>query len=279
MIRKPAVAGLFYESDPTSLKERIEWCFKHSLGPGDLPELGDQNLLKGVVAPHAGYIYSGPVAAHSYYKIVEDGFPETFIILCPNHTGMGSGVSIMAEGEWITPLGSVEIDAEFSKELVLNSGIIDSDNVAHSQEHSCEVHIPFLQYFKKDFKIVPISMWMQDLETAQEIANSITEIISELGRKVVIIASSDFTHYQPQELASRNDHQVLESIVNMDEKQMYNRVNSLNVSMCGYGPVATTMIASKEMGALKGEILKYATSGDLTGDYSSVVGYGSAVFR
>ncbi len=279
MIRKPAVAGLFYESDPNSLRERIEWCFKHKLGPGSLPELGDQHQIKGVVAPHAGYVYSGPVAAHSYYKIVENGFPETFIILCPNHTGMGSGVSIMAEGEWITPLGSVKIDNEFSRGLVLNSGIIDSDNVAHSQEHSCEVHIPFLQYFKKDFEIVPISMWMQDLETAQEIANSIAEISKELEKDVVIIASSDFTHYQPQEFASANDHQVLESISHMDEKQMYARINNLNVSMCGYGPVATAIIASKLMGAVKGEILKYATSGDLTGDYSSVVGYGSAFFR
>lgn len=279
MIRKPAVAGLFYESDPNSLRERIEWCFKHDLGPGSLPELGDRHQIKGVVAPHAGYVYSGPVAAHSYYKIVENGFPETFIILCPNHTGMGSGVSIMAEGEWITPLGSVEIDNEFSRRLVLNSGIIDSDNVAHSQEHSCEVHIPFLQYFKKDFKIVPISMWMQDMETAHEIANSIAEISNELERDVVIIASSDFTHYQPQEVASANDHQVLESISQMDEEQMYARINNLNVSMCGYGPVATAITASKIMGAVKGEILKYATSGDLTGDYSSVVGYGSAVFR
>jgi AmmeMemoRadiSam system protein B len=279
MIRKPAVAGIFYESDPISLKERIEWCFKHTLGPGGLPELGDRHKIKGIVAPHAGYIYSGPVAAHSYYKLVEDGFPETFVILCPNHTGIGSGVSIMAEGEWITPLGSVEIDNEFSQELVLKSGIIDPDPMAHSQEHSCEVHIPFLQYFKKDFKIVPISMWMQDLETSQEIAQSISETTQELGRNIVLIASSDFTHYQPQEIASRNDYQVLESIEKMDEKLMYNRVNALNVSMCGYGPVATTIMASKDMGAEKGELLKYATSGDITGDYSSVVGYGALVFK
>lgn len=279
MIRKPAVAGLFYESDPASLKERIEWCFQHSLGPGKLPKIGSQRIIKGAVAPHAGYVYSGPVAAHSYYKIIEDGFPETFIILCPNHTGMGSGVSISPEGEWITPLGTVQIDEEFAEELVINSGIIDADFTAHSQEHSCEVHIPFLQYFKQDFKIIPISMWMQDLETAQEIANSIIETTNALKRDVVIIASTDFTHYQPASIASTNDSQVLDAISKMDETLMYQRVADLGVTMCGYGPVAVAMMASKAMGADKGELLRYATSGDITGDNSSVVGYGSVIFE
>lgn len=279
MIRKPAVAGLFYESNPASLEKQIEWCFQHSLGPGKLPKLGNQRRIKGAVAPHAGYVYSGPVAAHSYYKIIEDGFPETFIILCPNHTGMGSGVSISHQGEWITPLGNVQIDEEFARELIVNSSIIDTDSTAHSQEHSCEVHIPFLQYFKQDFKIIPISMWMQDLETAQEIANSIIKTINALKRDVVVIASTDFTHYQPGPIASANDSQVLDAISKMDEKLMYERVSDLGVTMCGYGPVATTMMVSKAMGVKKGEILKYATSGDITGDNSSVVGYGSVIFE
>ncbi|MCK9151353.1 MEMO1 family protein [Methanobacterium alcaliphilum] len=278
MIRKPAVAGIFYEGDSALLEKRIEWCFQHSLGPGKLPKIGKSRSIKGAVAPHAGYVYSGPVAAHSYYKIIEDGFPETFIILCPNHTGMGSGVSLFPEGEWITPLGTVQIDEELAGDLI-NSGIIDADSTAHSQEHSCEVHIPFLQYFKQDFKIIPISMWMQDLETAQEIANSIIKTTNALKRDVVVIASTDFTHYQPASIALSNDSQVMDAISKMDEKLMYERVANLDVSMCGYGPVATTIITSKLMGATKGEILKYATSGDITEDNSSVVGYGSIVFE
>lgn len=279
MIRKPAVAGIFYESDPESLKKRIEWCFKHSLGPGKIPEEGNKREIKGVIAPHAGFIYSGPIAAHSYSEIVEDGFPQTFIILCPNHTGIGSGVSVAKEGSWNTPLGDVEIDEEFASELLGESSIIDSDYTAHSQEHSCEVHIPFLQYFKKEFKIVPISMWMQDIETSQEIAIAIKKAALKLKRDIVVIASTDFTHYQAQEVAFRNDHIVLQSIEEMNEMQMLETVSKLNVTMCGYGPVATTILVSKMLNASEGKILKYATSGDITGDYSSVVGYASAVFK
>jgi len=279
MIRKPAVAGVFYESNPDSLKKQIEWCFKHELGPGKIPSMGNKREIKGVMAPHAGYQYSGPVAAHSYYKIVEDGFPETFIILCPNHTGLGSGISTMLEGEWETPLGNVEIDTEFTKELIKDAGIIDSDPVSHIQEHSCEVHIPFLQYFsEQDFKIVPVTMWIQDLETSYDIGNSIKKVAEVLGKDVVIIASSDMTHYKPQNIANKNDMQVLEEIEAMDEKLMMKRVLDLNVTMCGYGPVASTIIASKGLGARNAKVLKYATSGDLTGDYSAVVGYASAVF-
>ena len=279
MIRKPAVAGLFYELDPDSLRKQIEWCFKHSLGPGSIPVMGNKRDIKGVIAPHAGYIYSGPVAAHTYHEIAEDGFPETFIILCPNHTGMGSGVSTMNEGSWETPLGLVNIDSEFADLMIKNARIIDSNPDAHIKEHSAEVQLPFLQYFQTDFQFVPVTMWMQDIETSTEIGNSIQKTASELGRDVVVIASTDFTHYQPQNIARTQDMQVIDAIKAMDEKLMINRVAQLNVSMCGYGPVAATMVATKNMGAKKCEILKYATSGDTTGDKSSVVAYASAVFR
>lgn len=278
MIRKPAVAGIFYELNPDSLKKQIEWCFKHELGPGKIPERGDKRNIKGVMAPHAGYPYSGPVAAHSYNKIVEDGFPDTFVILCPNHTGLGSPISTMLEGEWETPLGNVGIDTQFARKLVEDALIIDSDASSHVQEHSCEVHLPFLQYFSEDFKIVPISMWMQDLETSREIGKSIKDTAEALEKDIVVIASSDMTHYKPQKVASQNDQQVLEAISHMDEKSMIRRVMDLNVTMCGYGPVAATLVASKELGARNAEILKYATSGDFTGDLSAVVGYASAVF-
>jgi MEMO1 family protein len=279
MIRKPAVAGIFYEQDPDSLRKQIEWCFKHQLGPGSIPEIGNQRNIKGVITPHAGYIYSGPVAAHAYHDIAEDGFPETFIILCPNHTGMGSGVSTMNSGSWETPLGLADIDSEFADLMMENSGIIDSNPDAHIREHSAEVQLPFLQYINPDFQFVPVTMWMQDMQTAQEIAVSIYKTAEELDRDIVVIASTDFTHYQPKKQAYIQDMQVIDAIKDMDEELMMARVAELNVTMCGYGPVASTMIAAKKMGSISCELKKYATSGDTTGDDSSVVAYASAVFR
>lgn len=283
MIRKPAVAGAFYEADPDSLRKRIEWCFKHQLGPGRIPNyLGTKREIKGIIAPHAGYMFSGPVAAHSFLNLAEDGLAETIMILCPNHTGMGSGVSTVSEGLWETPLGKVEIDSEFTEKLLHNAPIIDSEPLAHMQEHSCEVQLPFLQYLAekgdKKFKIVPICMWMQDIETATEIGTSIARTSKKLGRDVVLVASTDFTHYKPHEIAYNIDMQVLEAIRSLDEKLMMKRVNQLNVTMCGYGPVAATIVYSKVRGAEKSKILKYATSGDITGDRSAVVGYASAEF-
>jgi AmmeMemoRadiSam system protein B len=282
MIRKPAVAGTFYERDPDSLTGRIEWCFKHQLGPGRIPDnLGNKREIKSIIAPHAGYMYSGPVAAHSYLKLAEDGLPDTFLILCPNHTGMGSGVSSVSDGMWETPLGQVEIDSEFSLKLQENAPIIDSEPLAHLQEHSCEVQLPFLQYlamkWDKEFKIVPICLWMQDLQTTTEIGEAIAKTSQEIGRDVVVVASTDFTHYKPQEIASNTDHQVLDAIKDLDEKTMMEKVQELNVTMCGFGTVASAIVASKIQGANKAEILKYATSGDITGDRSAVVGYASAV--
>ncbi|BAW30995.1 MAG TPA: AmmeMemoRadiSam system protein B [Methanothermobacter sp.] len=277
MKRNPAVAGTFYEADPEALKKRIEWCFHHEIGPGKIPRIGDKRELKAVIAPHAGYIYSGPVAAHTYHEVAADGFPETFILLCPNHTGIGSGVSMMTKGEWVTPIGSVKIDEDLAEELLEVSEIIDIDESAHLGEHSCEVHIPFLQYFSQDFKIVPVCMWMQDLDTAKEIGNSIAD--ASQGKDILIIASTDFTHYEPADVAYKNDQKVLEAIVSLDENRMYERIYQFNVSMCGYGPVAASIVAARKKGASKGKLLKYATSGDITGDYSSVVGYASAIFK
>jgi MEMO1 family protein len=283
MIRKPAVAGTFYEGDPDSLTKRIRWCFQHQLGPGRTPQnLGNKRDIKGVIAPHAGYMYSGPVAAHTFLSIAEDGLAETFLILCPNHTGMGSGISLASQGAWETPLGLVDIDEEFADILMQNAPIIDSEPLAHIQEHSCEVQIPFLQYIarqnERQFKIVPITMWMQDIQTATEIGAAIAKTSKELDRDVLIVASTDFTHYQPQEIAYNTDQQVIEAIRSLDEKLMMERVTELNVSMCGYGPVTASMVYSKAVGAKKAEILKYATSGDITGDKSAVVGYASAKF-
>jgi len=278
--RKPAVAGYFYESDEDLLRERIKWCYTHPVGPGRIPtKLGDKRSIKGLISPHAGYEFSGPVAAFSYLELAEDGVPETVLILCPNHTGMGSGLSTMTEGSWLTPLGEVPIDTEFAEKLVSNYPLLDDEPSAHLREHSCEVQLPFLQELGQDFKLVPICMMMQDLETSQELGRAIAATVDELDRDMVVIASTDFTHQMPHEVAEAQDAKVLEAIETFDEEEMIKRIITNNVTMCGYGPVATTMAASKAMGARDARILKYATSGDTSGNYTSVVGYGSALFR
>lgn len=280
MIRKPAVAGMFYESDEDSLKKRIKWCYQHKLGPGKLPgKIGSKRSIKGLIAPHAGYAYSGPVAACSYLELAEDGMPETVVILCPNHTGIGSGLSTMTEGSWLTPLGEVEIDSQFASELLNYYPLLDDDPSAHLNEHSCEVQLPFLQEISPDFQLVPVCMMMQDLETARELGEAITHTAQKLKRDMVVIASTDFTHYQPHDVAKAHDKEVLEAIAVMDELEMMNQIQKFNVTMCGYGPVAATIEASRGMGATEADILQYATSGDTGGDYTSVVGYASAIFK
>jgi len=275
-IRYPAVAGLFYEGDSEALKRRIEWCFKHKLGPGSIPsvnERGERNII-GLVCPHAGYVYSGPIAAHSYAELAKDGIPDVVVILGPNHTGLGSGVSIVDSGYWRTPLGNVEVNSEVAKRIVRNSEIIAVDELAHVQEHSIEVQLPLLQYIYGDrFSFVPICMMLQMRDVCVEVGNAIAKAVE--NENVVIIASTDFTHYESHDRAYSKDVKVLKAIEALDPDLMLKLVDSLPVSMCGPGPVASMLYAVKKLGAKKATILKYATSGDVTGDKYSVVGYGS----
>ncbi len=275
-IRYPAVAGYFYESDPEALKRRIEWCFKHRLGPGALPIVEEKSERKiiGLVSPHAGYMYSGPVAAHSYGELARDGKPDVVVILGPNHTGLGSGISIVDSGSWKTPLGTVEIDSEVARRIVKNSEVISVDELAHEQEHSIEVQLPFLQYlYGNDFRFVPICMMLQMRDVCIDVGRALAKALD--GLNAVIIASTDFTHYEPNDIAYNKDSKVLKAIEALDPDLMLKLVDSIPVSMCGPGPVATMLYAVKQLGATKATILKYATSGDVTGDKSSVVGYGS----
>ncbi len=278
-VRTPAVAGMFYESNPEDLKHRIEWCFKHKLGPGSIPEVkeGPRKII-GLICPHAGYMYSGPVAAWSYKALAEDGRPECFIILGPNHTGYGATISIMTEGKWSTPLGEAEIDSSIAKRILEYSKIAEEDDYAHLSEHSIEVQLPFLQYLYGDVNFVPICMMLQTYDIALELGEAISKAVAD--KDVVIIASTDFTHYEPHSSAYEKDNAVIECIVNLDAKKMIDLVYRRGISMCGPGPVATTIIASKMLGATKAIKMKYATSGDITGDYYSVVGYASiAILR
>jgi len=277
-LRKPAVAGSFYAGDSKSLKRQIEKCFLHKIGPGKIPSVNPkrQNNIIGLVSPHAGYMYSGPIAAHGFYEVALDGTPDTIIILGPNHRGFGEDISIMAEGKWETPLGEIEIDADIAEKIIKNSKIIKSDEKAHQYEHSIEVQLPFIQYiFDKNTKFVPICMTRQDINTDIEIAKSICS--SVVGKNVLIIASSDFTHYEPQEYAENVDKQAINTILEFNPQKLYDIIYQQRLTMCGPGPITAMLIACKTLGAKKAELLKYATSGDITGMYDQVVGYASLI--
>lgn len=279
-LRKPAVAGSFYAGDLKSLNTQIEKCFMHKIGPGKLPPavLAGERKIVGLISPHAGYMYSGPVAAHGFYKIALDGTPDTIIILGPNHRGFGEDISIMVEGKWKTPLGELEIDTDIAESILKNSKTIKIDNKAHQYEHSIEVQLPFIQYiFGKNIKFVPICMTRQDINTDIEIARSICS--SVVDKNILLIASSDFTHYEPQEYAKNIDKQAINTILEFNPKKLYDIIYQQNLTMCGPGPITAMLIVCETLGAKKAELLKYATSGDVSGAYDRVVGYASIIIK
>jgi len=280
-VRPPAVAGSWYAGTSAGLRTQIEECFTHKLGPSKLPKVvqkGSRNLV-GLVCPHAGYMYSGPVAAHAYYELARDGKPEVVVIFSPNHTGRGSALAIMNEGVWRTPMGDVEIDAQTANQILSESRIIDVDDRAHAYEHSIELQLPFLQYlYGSAFKFVPISFdpSMQDLESSREVGKATAKALS--GKNALVIASTDMTHYEPQEKAEKKDKMAIDAAIKMDEEQYYSTVESYSISTCGYGPTIAAITAAKALGAKKAQLLCYKTSGDITGDFSAVVGYASIAF-
>jgi AmmeMemoRadiSam system protein B len=251
----------------------------HRLGPGSLPQVvseGPRSIV-GLVVPHAGYMASGPIAAHAYHHLAEDGKPDVIVIFGPNHTGNGSALSIMNEGAWRTPLGDVEVDTETADKILQASSIVDVDDRAHVYEHSIELQLPFLQYlYGSGFKFVPICFMMQDLESSREVGKATARALE--GKNGLVIASSDMTHYEPQERAEKKDRMAIDAALELDEERYYNTVESYGISTCGYGPVIAALTAAKELGAKKAELLSYGTSGDVLGDRSAVVGYASIAF-
>ncbi len=260
MIRNPVVAGQFYPGSPEHLKAMIK---------GMVDETATREEVIGLVLPHAGYVYSGPVAAAVVSRIE---FKDTFIIMGPNHTGMGKPLSIMTGGTWKTPLGEVQVDAELGKQILTDSSYLEEDRAAHQHEHSIEVQLPFLQYFKPDIKIVPIILAQAGGEVYQEIGRGIAKAVKDLNKKVVIIASSDMSHYESQESASSKDIQAIEAILSLDGDELLKRVRELNITMCGYAPAMVMLQAANIIGAAGAELVRYATSGDVTGNNYFVSG-------
>ena len=276
MIRKPVVAGSFYPDDPDELNQMIQNCFTHKFGPSSNPPKKTTEKIFGVICPHAGYMYSGPIASHSYYQISSHQF-DLAVIIGPNHWAIGSKIATMSNAKWQTPLGISEVDNECSDELVTMTSNIEQDYFSHSKDHSLEVQIPFLQQvFSIDLKILPIIMTKQDIDAAMEVGNAISQIAK--SKKIMIIGSSDFTHYEENDFAHKQDMSLIEPILKLDVNGFYETLSEKNISACGYGAIAATMIACKNLGSEKGELLSYATSGDVVGNKESVVGYGSIQF-
>ena len=262
-MRIPVVAGQFYPSNPRTLKKEIKSYFS------SIPINPDPAIM-GAVVPHAGYIYSGRTAAHVYAALPN---ADTFVIIGPNHTGYGSIVSVSSD-TWSTPLGAVDSDLDLIESLPRR--IIDIDESAHQHEHSIEVQLPFLQTLFKDFKIVPICMGLQDEETARDVSDELMDAISETDKKVVVIASSDFTHYKPAAVAYDIDHYVLDPLLELNVTEFYSRIRERDASVCGHGPIAVMMRVCRGLGANSARLLNYSNSGDVQ-PMAEVVGYAGVV--
>ncbi len=292
MERTPAAIG-FYPGNPEELRRVIESCFKDKYGPGIVPKVNDKGArtIVGCVAPHAGYYYSGPVAAHLYKALAEDGKPDCFVMMGPSHMGY-PGALIMKEGVWILPFGKAAIDSELARTIMRCADIILNEPRAHAREHSLEVQLPFLQYIYGEVRFVPIAFGPTDYETCMEVGEGVAEAAKELGRDIVVLGSTDLTHYgpmygyapvgtSPMERVLKwiydTDGKIIEKVKSMDPDGLYILVHEEGLTMCGVTAVASMMVAAKKLGARKAEVLKYATSYDIRGGRDAIVGYLSAV--
>ena len=270
-MRYPAVAGKFYPLQRDELIHQIEWCFEHPLGPGKIDGCRNERRIKGALVPHAGYQCSGMNAAHAFKSIAEDGRPDAYIIIGPDHYGVPFDV-VLCSDPYLTPLGECKVHERIAAKLA--QSIMDSPN-AHRFEHSVEVEIPFLQYIDPDARIVPIIMRHQDIDSAIRLGNRIREACE--GYDVVVLASSDMSHYIPKDAAAKLDMMLLEKACNLDIEGMYDAISRYDISACGYGPIAAMITA---VSPTKGRLLKHSDSWDsLHYMRESVVGYASAIFE
>ncbi len=263
--RAPAVAGSFYESNPARLRAQVDACFAENA------KVEAKERFIGAVVPHAGLMYSGHVAA-AFYGLAD--LPKRFIILCPNHTGFGHFAAINRGGSWRTPLGDVPVDTQLAAALMSRTKLLAEDSAAHAREHSLEVQLPFLQQLLGNaFTFVPICLGAPRYDMCEEIGNAIAESIAAEKGAVGIIASSDLNHYEDQRETLRKDQLAIEEVLALDPKELWRVVDEFDVSMCGYIPATTMLIAANKLGAKHAQLVKHATSGDINHDYSHVVGY------
>lgn len=285
-VRQPAVAGRFYEGTEETLASSLRECFLHPLGPGALPKADAQGpgRIDAVVSPHAGYMFSGPAAAHGFAALAADGIPDTAIILGPSHYAVERGGAVSAADAWLTPLGRVPVDTDLCRELVGASPLLEFDDDAHRLEHSLEVQVPFLQFIYSDGvpNLCPICLRshpMGNLQQVIEDARSLGEIMAQaLGsRRAVVIASTDLSHQVPHDFARRQDGLAIDAILAQDPERLLRTVHEKDISMCGPVPVAVALSCCLARGPHEAKRLTYYTSGDIIGDRRAVVGYASMV--
>ncbi len=274
MIRQPAVAGRFYPKDPVELRAVVATLLAdaRSTGrPSDYPTLG-------VVAPHAGYIYSGPTAARAF---VRTEIPGLVVILAPNHTGRAaarSGVSLWESGAFRTPLGDVAVDAEAGAALrKISAGIVEVDHEAHEAEHAIEVELPFLQLLRADVRIVPLVLAWDSWDPARVLGDILANLVKGAGEPVLLLASSDLNHYEPAKVSEQKDARALEAVTALDGEELLARCKRERISMCGRAPVAAILAAAHALGAKRAEVVDYRHSGRVSGDNARVVGYAGVV--
>ncbi|MFO1519858.1 MAG: AmmeMemoRadiSam system protein B [bacterium] len=271
MIRPPAVAGYFYPGDPHALRSQVQAFLQAE----DAQGARAQRAI-ALVSPHAGYIYSGSVAASAFSRVK---LPSKFFILSPNHTGEGALVALNKKGKWATPLGEAAIDSDLAEAFSQRCEIAEEDSLAHRAEHSLEVQIPFLQVLKKDFRFVPLTLHHLSYELCEKIGEELAETIRASGEEVLIVASSDMNHYESQETTMRKDQIAIDPILQLNPKALYEQVHRHRVSMCGIIPTTVALVAAKRLGAKTAELIRHATSGDVSRDYDRVVGYASFILR
>jgi len=265
-MRSPVVANRFYPGDAAALSGTIE-----KMAPAVADD--EKQDAIAVISPHAGYVYSGPVAAETIARV---RIPQTVVILGPNHHGRGAPLALGTE-DWHMPMGDVEIDRELARMIVDRSEVISEDEEAHEYEHSLEVQVPFLQFFKKSFKIVPIVVSHVSYLVCQQAARDLASAVRAYNQPVLLLASTDMTHYESRREASRKDRQALDQIESLDPQGLYDTVVNNRISMCGFVPTTIVLLAAMELGATEAKLIRYTDSGEASGDTDQVVGYAGLV--
>jgi MEMO1 family protein len=261
MKRSPAVAGQFYYEDPARLNHQVGQYINSRAA---------KEPATGILVPHAGLIYSGAVAGAVYSSIT---FPETFLMLGPNHTGLGAQMSIMDAGEWEVPTGKVRIDGKLANRILLNASGVTRDAQAHIFEHSLEVQLPFMTYISKEVRIVPVAIRSGSFDEGMAFADIIANAVQSVDYPVTILASSDMSHHLPDNTARLKDKIAIDKMLDIDAEGLYYSVIQNKISMCGVLPAAIMLSASRLLGAKTAHLVRYMTSGEVSGDYDDVVGY------
>ena len=269
ILRHPAVAGRFYPGDPDDLRAEARGYLSQSTSTNEVPV-----RAVGCIAPHAGYMYSGHVAGAVFARVE---IPRRCIVLCPNHTGMGRALAIMSEGAWETPLGEVPIDAELAGALKRSFPALQEDSAAHRAEHAAEVELPFLLLRQPELRFVPIALGTSQFEVLEQLGKALADVVAAQNDPILIVASSDMNHYESDAVTRVKDHRAIERILTLDPRGLFDVVTQQNISMCGFGPAVAMLTAARQLGAKSAELVKYATSGDISGDRDMVVGYAGVI--